>query len=316
MKTFVYHDGALGDVLLSLPCLKRLKASSVRVFMVGRGDVVRFLRDAGIADAVASSDEAVFASMHSSIDHRLRTFLCGFDRACIFTAQQYSVEAAAIRPAIPRSRVIRTIPRNGTIEHTAQYRFSQLEPGVQVPVAYTVLRLPSERTNEAMSLLHKAGYSPGAGLVAVHPGSGSRLKCWPLERYFELIEHMQSVHGAFVILFTGEAEDGDLRKAVCRYVRGRKNIFHAADLELMSAASLLWRCSLYIGNDSGFSHLAGILGCSTIVLFGPTDPSRWRPIGPRVEVVSTGAAGPMAQIAVEEVIGKIESAISGNPPDH
>jgi ADP-heptose:LPS heptosyltransferase len=316
MKTFVYHDGALGDTLLSLPCLKRLKACSGWVHVVGRGDVVRFLRDAGVVDAAASSDQALFASLHSAIDPRLRTFLSGFDRVCVFTAEEYPAAAAAIRAAIPHSRTIRTIPPDGSQMHAAQYRFSQLEPGALLSDGYAVLRVPPEKANAARSLLCKAGHSPGTGLIAVHPGSGGRLKCWPLERYFNLIERLQSVNDAFVILFTGDAEDGEPRKTVCRYARGRKNMLHAADLELMSAASLLSHCGLYIGNDSGFSHLAGILGCTAIVLFGPTDPLQWKPLGPRVEVVSTDSFGPMTQITVDDVIAKTESAINGNWPNH
>ncbi len=316
MKTFVYHDGALGDTLLSLPCLNRLKAGSGWVYIVGRGDIVRFLRDTGVVDAAASSDQAIFASLHSAIDPRLRAFLSGFDRAYVFTAGEYPATAAAIRSAIRHSRTIRTIPPDGSQMHVAQYRFSQLKRGARLSSGDAALRIPPEKTNIARSLLREAGYSPGTALIAVHPGSGSRSKCWPLERYFELIERLQAVNDSFVILFTGDAEDGELRRAVCRYTRGRKNMLNAAHFELMSAASLLSHCDLYIGNDSGFSHLAGILGCTTTVLFGPTDPLRWKPMGPHVKVVSTNTSGPMTRIPVDDVIVKIGSAVNGNRPDH
>jgi ADP-heptose:LPS heptosyltransferase len=41
----------------------------------------------------------------------------------------------------------------------------------------------------------------------------------------------------------------------------------------------------YIGNDSGVSHLAAFLGLPSVVIFGPADPKRWMPVGPRVEIV-------------------------------
>jgi ADP-heptose:LPS heptosyltransferase len=172
--------------------------------------------------------------------------------------------------------------------------------------------VPPDTADAAWSLLYEAGYSPGADLIAVHPGSGGTSKCWPLKRYFELIDHLQSINDAFVILFTGDGEENELRKAVGCYARVRRNVLHAADLELISAASMLSHCRLYIGNDSGFSHLAGMLGCNTIALFGPTDPLRWKPMGPHVEVVSTGALGPMTRIRVEDVIAKTRSAKSKN----
>lgn len=310
MKTFVYHDGALGDILLSLPCLERLKASSSWVHMVGRRNITHFLKDAGIAHAAGSTDQQLFASLYSALDSQLWTFLCGFSRAYVFTAQESPASATAIRTVIPDTRTIKTIPPDGSQMHAAQYRLSQIEPGTSHSGEPTLLRVPRERANAAQSLLLKAGYNPGAGLIAVHPGSGDRMKCWPQKRYFELIEHLQSAHDAFVILFTGDAEEGELQKEACRFVRARKNMLHADNLELMSAASLLSLCGLYIGNDAGFSHLAGILGCTAIVLFGPTDPLRWKPIGPRVEVVSTGSFGPMMQITVEDVIAKIKSALN------
>ncbi len=312
MKTFVYHDGALGDTLLSLPCFKSLKGDAGLVHVAGRGDVVRFLRDAGVVDAATSSDQALFASLYTEIDPRLRTFLSRFDRACVFASEEYPAAAAAIRTVIPRTFLIRTIPPDGSRIHAAQYRFSQLDPDAVFSERYTVLRVPPEKVNVRQSLLREAGYSPGMALIAVHPGSGGRLKCWPLERYLELIEALQSKRDAFVILFMGDAEDGKLRETACRFARVRKNMLYAADFELVTAASLLLHCSQYIGNDSGFSHLAGLLGCNTIILFGPTDPFIWKPLGPRVETVSTGAFGPMTQIMVKDVIAKADSAFHEN----
>jgi ADP-heptose:LPS heptosyltransferase len=43
-------------------------------------------------------------------------------------------------------------------------------------------------------------------------------------------------------------------------------------------------CRAYLGNDSGVSHLAGLCGARSVVIFGPTSPTVWRPLGPRVKV--------------------------------
>lgn len=309
MKTFVYHDGALGDMLLSLPCLRRLKAQSHEVHLAGRGDVVRFLRDTGVVDAASSSHGALFASLYSAVDLRLRTFLSGFNRALVFSTEEHPASALAIGTVIPDTRTIRTIPPGGSQTQAAQYRFSQLEPDAPVSSHYKVLSVPPKEAKAAQSYLAEAGYRSGACLVAVHPGSGGRPKRWPLERFFGLIERLQSGSDAFVVVFTGEAEDGEIRQAVCRRARGRKNMLHADGLPLLSAAALLSHCGLYVGNDSGFSHLAGALGCPTIVLFGPTNPLVWKPLGPRVETVSTGVPGPMARISADEVIAKIRSMV-------
>jgi ADP-heptose:LPS heptosyltransferase len=262
-----------------------------------------------------SSDQALFASLYSAVDPPLRAFLSGFDRAFVFTSEENPVAAEALKTIIPHTVTIRTIPPEGSQMHVAQYRLSQLDPSALFSRDHAVLRVPLEKAIAAQSLLWEEGYSPGMGLLAVHPGSGGRLKCWPLGRYFELIERLQSEGDAFVVLFTGEAEDGGLRDEVRRFASGRKNVLHVAGLELMSAAALLSHCGLYVGNDSGFSHLAGVVGCTAIILFGPTNPMVWRPLGPAVEVVTSNAPGPMTQITVGEVIVKIKSAINKNKPN-
>jgi ADP-heptose:LPS heptosyltransferase len=62
-------------------------------------------------------------------------------------------------------------------------------------------------------------------------------------------------------------------------------------LSLPQAAALLQRCRLYVGNDSGVSHLAGRLGVPTAAVFGPTDPAVWRPLGPHVQPVAAAGHG-------------------------
>jgi len=67
------------------------------------------------------------------------------------------------------------------------------------------------------------------------------------------------------------------------------------DLPLPLLAAILSRCRLYVGNDSGVTHLAAAVGVPTVAIFGPTDPDVWAPRGPGVRVVR--AATPCAPCA-------------------
>ncbi|HET9132402.1 MAG TPA: glycosyltransferase family 9 protein, partial [Terriglobia bacterium] len=67
---------------------------------------------------------------------------------------------------------------------------------------------------------------------------------------------------------------------------------------LRAVAEELRRCRVFIGNDSGITHLAAYLGCPTIALFGPTDPRIWAPIGRRVTILRRM---PLGDISVEEI---------------
>jgi ADP-heptose:LPS heptosyltransferase len=72
-------------------------------------------------------------------------------------------------------------------------------------------------------------------------------------------------------------------------------LYHPATyLDLYSEIA---RADLFIGNDSGPAHLAGIIGVNTLALFGPSNPTVWQPLGPRV---STLRGQPIANLTVDE----------------
>jgi len=56
-------------------------------------------------------------------------------------------------------------------------------------------------------------------------------------------------------------------------------------LDIMTVAGVLAHADLFVGQDSGITHLAGLMGLRTIVFFGPTDPVRWAPRGTHVTVL-------------------------------
>ncbi len=76
-------------------------------------------------------------------------------------------------------------------------------------------------------------------------------------------------------------------------------------LNLHALATVLSRASLYVGNDSGVTHLAAALGVPTIALFGPTDPRSWAPVGPRVAIV-TASQGELHRLELDDVLARVE----------
>ena len=74
----------------------------------------------------------------------------------------------------------------------------------------------------------------------------------------------------------------------------------ATYLDLLNEIST---AAMFIGNDSGPGHLAGIIGVPTVVLFGPTDPAQWRPLGPRGNVLS---APIIEDLQVDDVVKLVE----------
>jgi ADP-heptose:LPS heptosyltransferase len=131
-----------------------------------------------------------------------------------------------------------------------------------------------------------------AGFLAIHPGSGALAKNWPLERFAELAGQLGP--GPF-LLVEGPAEAGaglGLGEAP-PFVR-------ASQLPLRTLGAVLARAGLFVGNDSGVSHLAAAWGAPTLALFGPTDPGTWSPVGRQV-VVARSATSSMADLPLAVV---------------
>jgi len=124
--------------------------------------------------------------------------------------------------------------------------------------------------------------------LALHPGSGSEKKNWPEANWRELI---QKLSGSRLLLVGGEAEEGRLERlaevAPCELARS---------LPLAQLAARLGACSLFVGHDSGISHLAAAVGIPTIVLWGETTEAVWRPLGEHVSLIKD-----LANISVDTV---------------
>jgi heptosyltransferase III len=112
--------------------------------------------------------------------------------------------------------------------------------------------------------------------IVIHPFSGSLRKNWPLASFEDVARC-----SPLPVEWTAGPDE-----ALDRAVRF-ENLF---DLACWLAGA-----ALYIGNDSGITHLAAAVGVPVIALFGPTSPEIWAPRGanvivlhePRIEVVSS-----------------------------
>lgn len=122
---------------------------------------------------------------------------------------------------------------------------------------------------------------PDSAPVLIHPGSGSRKKNWPLENFI-LLEKMLRKDGLRSEFILGPAEIY-LRDSLATPHEPNPPV-HIVD-DLPRALSLIKGACGFIGNDSGLSHLAAITGLPVTVVFGPSDPVRWKPLGPAVAVV-------------------------------
>lgn len=115
------------------------------------------------------------------------------------------------------------------------------------------------------------------GAAAAHP-----LKRWGTARFVELAERLHR-EGVPKIVLIGGADEMD----VCAEIAALGNwvVNLNGQLELLDIAPLCTGAAAIVGNDTGTAHFASIAGKPLLVVCGPTDPRRVKPIGPRVVAV-------------------------------
>ncbi|MCH7929201.1 MAG: glycosyltransferase family 9 protein [Proteobacteria bacterium] len=142
-----------------------------------------------------------------------------------------------------------------------------------------------EHEAEAARLVPEDGPVLGLGPTANWPG-----KIWPGESFVELVERLTApdgiLAGARVAVF-GAAGERPIAQPVLDAIPAERRIDLVGTVDLLTAAAVLRRCALYIGNDSGLMHIAAAAGAPTLGLFGPSRAEIYAPWGPNTAVVKT-----------------------------
>jgi ADP-heptose:LPS heptosyltransferase len=164
----------------------------------------------------------------------------------------------------------------------------------------TNLIAPTQEDIVAANKLLASERIVGPNLVAIFPGSGDRAKNWPVNNFVALAKRLSAEFDATPIIILGPAE-----QAMRADFRDR-DLIVVEDSDLGTVAALAQMASCFVGNDSGVSHLAASVGARGVVIFGPTDPVRWRPLG-RVKILHHN---PLEQLEVSEVFIAVASTLA------
>jgi heptosyltransferase II len=147
----------------------------------------------------------------------------------------------------------------------------QLEPEFFVPddAVERVRGLVPRSDTAPLVVIHPGG--------AVNPGAAVLEKRWPATSFGELAALLIRERGATVVL-VGAESDRSAVDTVRDFARAPV-IDLCQQLSLAEVGAVCKQASLFVGNDSGVTHLASAAGTPTVALFGPTSPRRYRPLG-------------------------------------
>jgi ADP-heptose:LPS heptosyltransferase len=270
----VWLNGALGDTILGFPALAALRswAPSSAITVVGRPSYLELGRRLGLLDNVEDADGPLALRLFAG-----RSSPLAFDCAIIWSAAFEQLRVALQSRGV--QRVVALGPRGPGNQHQARYLLeSLLAAGIdrdRLPNLSSYLRFPTTLTTGA-------DRSECEEVALFHPGSGAHWKLWPAAHYLALATMLRNA-GITVRWSFGPA-DNDLRAALMPEITSAPDGV-LENLSLPELCQTLGSSSVVVSGDTGIAHLAAICGVPQVTMFGPTDPRRWRPIGPAVDVI-------------------------------
>lgn len=299
-KGLILHSGAIGDCLLTLPMATFMKQTCgmTQMHFMGRPEAVGFYPGRSCIDHVRPMESV---PLHRLFEPQAEFTLEDPDRLiAAFKGYEQIVSFLGVAHPDFENNLLMTVHCSHSAEITLLPLAPQSDDNEQISRFY-VRRFAEELGIESpemnldipwlfptpddqlagRDILKEAGVNPDASVMLIHPGSGGRHKCWHPENFLHLATSFADKGLQPVFLF-GPAEQERFAPALCEQFRRTAPVI--VGLNLTQAFGLLTQADVFIGNDSGISHIAGALGKKTVVVFGPTDSTLYRPLGPAVTI--------------------------------
>ncbi len=295
-STLVIHQGALGDFILALPILETLREAfpEAKSVIMGFPRILELVDQRFYADEILSIDQKGMASFFvrgGSVDRNLSEFFSTFDLLVVFGRDGEGILINNLKQ-VCQGRILHINPFPQWTEriHITDHLLKELHQyGFPISVKNPRLYLTLKDKDWGRSFFRIKGLTDEerSNVMVLHPGSGSKKKVWPLERFLDLVRYLQRHSGSRILIVVGPAESAEVQKAFegIEWDMGPAAPIVAKGLSLLGLASVMEGCRLFIGNDSGITHMAAALGLPTVALFGPTEHKIWAPRGEKVVVV-------------------------------
>ncbi len=273
----VLFPGALGDFVCLLPALQSLTREA-EVDLFARADFADLV-PARVAVRSLERPEIRMLFVDEAIEEEaLHDFFTGYTEIYSWLGsrqQQFVRRLQSVSRG--KAKVFPFRPITGRIHQTDYYLRCLNDDTPEGCDPVIALCKEGVRWCDAFYTTHALRQRP---VLALAPGSGAREKNWPEEFFITIAEWWRNTVQGNVVLLLGPVEeerDG--------YERLRSRCVTASGFQLFQVAALLHRSHVYLGNDSGVSHLAAAVGVRTVALFGPSDVRQWAPRGKRVTIL-------------------------------
>ena len=288
VRTIVlFHPGALGDLLLAVPAIRGLRVCYPhhRLVLCAQEQAAALLGASNLVDEWAAFQGAGCAALFNGSrpeDPVLLDCLSRCDLAVAWIRDEAGLLATGLKTCGAVDAVVQS-PFTQALNAVHQSdRYAEIlgEKVADVSKVSSLL-MPEDLRREAHAHLQSCGVSLNRPFALLHPGSGSRHKCMNPSIWRSVTQALNE-QGLLSLLLEGPA-DREVMQDLLDHLSPRPTLLRELPLRLL--AGVLTLADLFVGHDSGVTHLAALLGVPTVALFGPTDPARWAPRGPVVTVL-------------------------------
>src|SRR4029077_18718047 len=305
-RILVIRGGAIGDFILTLPGLKALRDAypHAQIEILGYKHIAVLAGNRFYAQAVRSIEYGPLSSFFakdSELSAELANYFASFDLIISYLYDPDLIFQDNLRRCGAENLLCGPSKIVESGEHAARQLAQPIEDlGIGVSDLAERIFLSLEDREFAQEFLQNLQQP----ILAIHPGSGSTQKNWPLKNWMELFSRTEEFQLA-LILISGEADKAET-ESLERVLKNREVRF-AKNLQLPHLAAVLER-TIFIGHDSGISHLAAAAGANCVLLFGPTDPNVWAPKNENVRVLRA-QSGKLSDLEIADVEAAVASAL-------
>ncbi len=274
----VFRSGALGDTIVTFPVLQALRDTlpAVDIAFITRGAIGLLAADAGLADRVLDADAAWVAAWHAGDAEAVRRQIGGSGLLIYYgNDEDGTLRSTALAGGVERCTFRPAFPSTGDGTHVCDHLLEALRSrGIAPLVSEPYLPVSESMKRRGSELAQRSGIPVGEPFAVAHTGASTPARVPPmlpevaaaLDRRLRVLANVGPVelerglaHGwPPGLRTTGPHSPNELR-------------------DLLSAAQV------YIGGDTGPTHLAAALGIPTVAVYGPeSDVVLWQARGRRV----------------------------------
>jgi ADP-heptose:LPS heptosyltransferase len=315
-RILVIRGGAIGDFVLTLPAIKALRDAypDARIEILGYRQIVALAENRFYAQAVRSIEYGPLSSFFagsSDLPQELADYFAGFDLIVSYLYDPDDIFEVNLRRCGVRE-ILRGPAQIGNTGHAAaQLAAPMNELGIEV-ADFSAKFFPSAEDRQFARDFVRDLPPP---ILAIHPGSGSDRKNWPVGNWIELgnswLGAAEPISGgrSSLIVVAGEADDRSCARLENEWGHHDRVRF-AKNLPLPQLGAILQHL-FFVGHDSGISHLAAAAGANCVLLFGPTDPEIWAPKNQGIRVLHS-PSGALEDLAPGDVKSAVASLRTGS----